>query len=80
MSALVVPELVKFMKKFRGGRGRGGGGGYWKLLQRFPGIFLTMSYDLIILIRKNDCCLKIFDGFPKFSLLYVAIDSIFLQM
>lgn len=78
MSALVVPELVKFMKKFRGEGG--GGGGYWKLLQRFPGIFLTMSYDLIILIRKSDCCLKIFDGFPKFSLLYVAIDSIFLQM
>lgn len=27
MSALVVSELVKFMKKFRGGTGEGGGGG-----------------------------------------------------
>lgn len=26
MSALVVSELVKFMKKFRGGTGEGGGG------------------------------------------------------
>lgn len=27
MSALVVSELVKFMKKFRGGTGEGGEGG-----------------------------------------------------
>lgn len=60
MSVLVVSELAKFMEKFRGG---GGGGEYWKLFQCFQGIFLMMSYDLIILIRRNDCCVKIFDKF-----------------
>lgn len=41
-----------------------------------------MSYDLIIPIKENDCCVKILDGFFQVSICiaYVTIDSIFLQM
>lgn len=41
---------------------------YWKLFQCFQEIFLMMSYDLIIPIKENDCCVKILDGFFQVSI------------